>query len=180
MSSAPRVRSAILNRDTNETKIQLALNLDGGDIPELDSVNDSSLEHAAQASKSQTISVDTGIGFLDHMLHALAKHGGWSMRLRTRGDLHIDDHHTAEDTFIALGQVQTTQTLLQALSLSLLTAQSQHNRPSNPPSTPPRALHASAPPTARSTKPSRAPSSTSPTAPTASATSACAARKSAT
>jgi hypothetical protein len=94
------------NRDTNETKIQLALNLDGGALPELDSVNGSSLEHAAQESKSQTISVDTGIGFLDHMLHALAKHGGWSMRLRTRGDLHIDDHHTAEDTFIALGQVR--------------------------------------------------------------------------
>jgi imidazoleglycerol-phosphate dehydratase len=93
MSSEKRIRSAIINRDTNETKIQLALNLDGGAIPELDSINDS------------TISVDTGIGFLDHMLHALAKHGGWSMRLRTRGDLHIDDHHTAEDTFIALGQV---------------------------------------------------------------------------
>jgi len=105
MSSQARIRSAIINRDTNETKIQLALNLDGGAIPELDSINDSSLEHAAQESKSQTISVDTGIGFLDHMLHALAKHGGWSMRLRTRGDLHIDDHHTAEDTFIALGQV---------------------------------------------------------------------------
>jgi imidazoleglycerol-phosphate dehydratase len=106
MSTEKRIRSAILNRDTNETKIQLALNLDGGALPELDSVNGSSLEHAAQESKSQTISVDTGIGFLDHMLHALAKHGGWSMRLRTRGDLHIDDHHTAEDTFIALGQVR--------------------------------------------------------------------------
>jgi hypothetical protein len=105
MSSSPRIRSAIINRDTNETKIQLALNLDGGAIPELDSVNESSLEHAAQESKSQTIAVDTGIGFLDHMLHALAKHAGWSMRLCTRGDLHIDDHHTAEDTFIALGQV---------------------------------------------------------------------------
>ena len=105
MSTEKRIRSAILNRDTNETKIQLALNLDGGALPELDSVNGSSLEHAAQESKSQTISVDTGIGFLDHMLHALAKHGGWSMRLRTRGDLHIDDHHTAEDTCIALGQV---------------------------------------------------------------------------
>jgi len=104
MSTEKRIRSAILNRDTNETKIQLALNLDGGALPELDSVNGSSLEHAAQESKSQTISVDTGIGFLDHMLHALAKHGGWSMRLRTRGDLHIDDHHTAEDTFITLGQ----------------------------------------------------------------------------
>jgi len=110
MSTEKRIRSAILNRDTNETKIQLALNLDGGALPELDSVNGSSLEHAAQESKSQTISVDTGIGFLDHMLHALAKHGGWSMRLRTRGDLHIDDHHTAEDTFIALGQVRLSIT----------------------------------------------------------------------
>ena len=111
MSTEKRIRSAILNRDTNETKIQLALNLDGGALPELDSVNGSSLEHAAQESKSQTISVDTGIGFLDHMLHALAKHGGWSMRLRTRGDLHIDDHHTAEDTFIALGQVRQLNSL---------------------------------------------------------------------
>lgn len=106
MSSEKRIRSAVLNRDTNETKIQLALNLDGGALPELDSANGSALEHAAQESKSQTISVDTGIGFLDHMLHALAKHAGWSMRLRTRGDLHIDDHHTAEDTFITLGQVR--------------------------------------------------------------------------
>ena len=112
MSTEKRIRSAILNRDTNETKIQLALNLDGGALPELDSVNGSSLEHAAQESKSQTISVDTGIGFLDHMLHALAKHGGWSMRLRTRGDLHIDDHHTAEDTFITLGQVRNSSFML--------------------------------------------------------------------
>lgn len=106
MSGEKRIRSAVINRDTNETKIQLALNLDGGALPELDSANGSTLEHAAETSKSQQISVDTGIGFLDHMLHALAKHGGWSMRLRTRGDLHIDDHHTAEDTFIALGQVR--------------------------------------------------------------------------
>ena len=115
MSTEKRIRSAILNRDTNETKIQLALNLDGGALPELDSVNGSSLEHAAQESKSQTISVDTGIGFLDHMLHALAKHGGWSMRLRTRGDLHIDDHHTAEDTFITLGQVRNSSFMLRSM-----------------------------------------------------------------
>lgn len=106
MSTEKRIRTATINRDTNETKIQLALNLDGGALPQLEDANGSTLEHAAQDSKSQQISVDTGIGFLDHMLHALAKHGGWSMRLRTRGDLHIDDHHTAEDTFIALGQVR--------------------------------------------------------------------------
>lgn len=105
MSAEKRLRAATINRDTNETKIQLALNLDGGSLPELDGTNGATLDHAAQESKSQQISVDTGIGFLDHMLHALAKHGGWSMRLRTKGDLHIDDHHTAEDTFIALGQV---------------------------------------------------------------------------
>ncbi|KAK5134810.1 hypothetical protein LTR08_006042 [Meristemomyces frigidus] len=105
MSSEKRIRSATINRDTNETKINLVLNLDGGPIAlvtEKDSNGDKS--HASQDSKSQQISVDTGIGFLDHMLHALAKHGGWSLQLRTKGDLHIDDHHTAEDTFIALGQ----------------------------------------------------------------------------
>jgi imidazoleglycerol-phosphate dehydratase len=107
----PRIRSTTLNRDTNETKIQLALNLDGGALPQAEGpekaeTNGEAQGHASQSSKSQQISIDTGIGFLDHMLHALAKHGGWSLRLRTRGDLHIDDHHTAEDTFIALGQVR--------------------------------------------------------------------------
>ncbi|KAK8035361.1 imidazoleglycerol-phosphate dehydratase [Apiospora rasikravindrae] len=90
-------RWAALARDTNETKIQMAINLD-------DSRLTSVLEgHASQASKSQTISVNTGIGFLDHMLHALAKHAGWSLALACKGDLHIDDHHTAEDVCIALG-----------------------------------------------------------------------------
>ena len=105
MSTEKRIRSATINRDTNETKINLVLNLDGGPlalVTEKDSNGDKS--HASQDSKSQQISVDTGIGFLDHMLHALAKHSGWSLQLRTKGDLHIDDHHTAEDTFIALGQ----------------------------------------------------------------------------
>lgn len=105
--SEKKVRSATINRDTNETKIQLSINLDGGALERADSEsNGEAKSHAAQASKSQQIDVDTGIGFLDHMLHALAKHAGWSLHLRTRGDLHIDDHHTAEDTFIALGQVQ--------------------------------------------------------------------------
>lgn len=103
---ADRIRSTTLNRDTNETKIQLSLNLDGGALEELKesaAANGESKSHAAQVSKSQTIDVDSGIGFLDHMIHALAKHAGWSLRIRCRGDLHIDDHHTAEDTFIALG-----------------------------------------------------------------------------
>ena len=105
MSSIPRVRTATISRDTNETKIKLQLNLDGGALPQLEGENGDGEGHASQNSKSQQISIDTGIGFLDHMLHALAKHGGWSLHLRTRGDLHIDDHHTAEDSFIALGQV---------------------------------------------------------------------------
>ena len=99
------VRSATIARDTNETKIQLALNLDGGALPDLTNTSSNGTsDHATQASKSQTIAVSTGIGFLDHMLHALAKHSGWSLHLTTKGDLHIDDHHTAEDTCIALGQ----------------------------------------------------------------------------
>ncbi|KAF5717477.1 imidazoleglycerol-phosphate dehydratase [Fusarium mundagurra] len=105
MASSQPTRWAALARDTNETKIQLALNLDGGDFPpDTDSrlLNDGN-SHASQASKSQKIAVNTGIGFLDHMLHALAKHAGWSLALNCKGDLHIDDHHTAEDVCIALG-----------------------------------------------------------------------------
>ncbi|KAF4628069.1 hypothetical protein G7Y89_g10082 [Cudoniella acicularis] len=101
----PRVRSAALARDTNETKIVLAINLDGGDFPvETDQRLLSGNEgHANQASKSQVIAINSGIGFLDHMLHALAKHAGWSLALICKGDLHIDDHHTAEDVCLALG-----------------------------------------------------------------------------
>ncbi len=88
-----RVRSAALARDTNETKIVLAINLDGGEFPaDTDSRLVSSLNggdgHATQASKSQTIAINSGIGFLDHMLHALAKHAGWSLALNCQGDLH--------------------------------------------------------------------------------------------
>ncbi|KAL2179215.1 Imidazoleglycerol-phosphate dehydratase-domain-containing protein [Thermothelomyces heterothallicus CBS 202.75] len=105
-SSQPAPRWAAFARDTNETKIQIALNLDGGAFPpDTDprlQVGDAS-GHAAQSSKSQTIIINTGIGFLDHMLHALAKHAGWSLALACKGDLHIDDHHTAEDVCISLG-----------------------------------------------------------------------------
>lgn len=84
-----RIRSATLNRDTNETKIQLSINLDGGALETAGDVNGEEAKgHAAQASKSQHIDIDSGIGFLDHMLHALAKHAGWSLKLRCRGDLH--------------------------------------------------------------------------------------------
>ncbi len=51
-----------------------------------------------------TILVDTGVGFFDHMLHALAFHGGLSLTVRCRGDLQVDAHHTVEDVGIALGQ----------------------------------------------------------------------------
>ena len=54
-------------------------------------------------SKQCQIEVSTGIGFLDHMIHALAKHGGWSLILSCKGDLDVDDHHTTEDVAIALG-----------------------------------------------------------------------------
>ncbi|KAG9250896.1 Imidazoleglycerol-phosphate dehydratase-domain-containing protein [Emericellopsis atlantica] len=109
--SATATRWAALARDTNETKIQLAINLDGGSFPpetdsRLTSANDDA--HASQSSKSQRIAVNTGIGFLDHMLHALAKHAGWSLAINCVGDLHIDDHHTAEDVCIALGYAFAT------------------------------------------------------------------------
>ena len=82
------VRRAKLKRDTSETKIRLELNLDG----------------------SGRADVKTGIGFFDHMLTAFARHSVCDLKLRCRGDLHIDAHHTVEDCGIALGQA-----VLQAL-----------------------------------------------------------------
>ncbi|KAJ2595893.1 imidazoleglycerol-phosphate dehydratase [Coemansia sp. RSA 1721] len=79
-------RSAVVTRKTNETDIKISLQI-------------GSLESASE----QAIDINTGIGFLDHMYHALAKHAKWSLTLTCKGDLHIDDHHTAEDTAIALG-----------------------------------------------------------------------------
>jgi len=75
-------RAATVSRVTKETSIEVAIDLDGkGDVE-----------------------VETGIGFLDHMLTALGKHARFDLRLRCTGDLHIDDHHTAEDCALALGE----------------------------------------------------------------------------
>ncbi|KAI8806165.1 Imidazoleglycerol-phosphate dehydratase-domain-containing protein [Cladochytrium replicatum] len=80
-------RTATIERKTYETEILVELNLDG-----------------AASAAGQKLSIDSGIGFLDHMLTALAKHAQWSLTLKCKGDLHIDDHHSAEDCAIALGQ----------------------------------------------------------------------------
>ena len=77
-----KARSATIERETNETRIRLELCLDG---------------------RGET-KVDTGIGFLDHMLHHIAVHGLFDLELSAAGDLHIDSHHTVEDCAIVLGQ----------------------------------------------------------------------------
>ena len=79
------MRKATLERKTNETSISVTLDLDG-------------------AGRSDC---QTGIGFFDHMLDQLARHSMIDIMVRATGDLHIDDHHTVEDTGIALGQAQT-------------------------------------------------------------------------
>ncbi|MDF7673792.1 imidazoleglycerol-phosphate dehydratase HisB [Acetobacteraceae bacterium ESL0709] len=75
-------RTALVTRRTGETDITISLNLDG----------------------QGRASVTTGIGFFDHMLDALARHGGLDLGIEVKGDLHIDDHHTIEDVGIALGE----------------------------------------------------------------------------
>ena len=75
-------RQAEVDRNTSETQISIGLDLDsppGGEI-------------------------ETGHGFLDHMLHQVQRHGAFTLRVKARGDLHIDVHHLAEDSGIVLGQ----------------------------------------------------------------------------
>jgi len=76
------MRSAQITRTTHETAIAVSLNLDGTGIS----------------------TCQTGIGFFDHMLDQLARHALIDLTVQAKGDLHIDDHHTVEDTGIALGQ----------------------------------------------------------------------------
>ena len=75
-------RTAKISRKTNETDISLEINLDG----------------------SGKYDIHTGIGFFDHMLEQLSRHSLIDMKIRAKGDLHIDAHHTTEDVGIALGQ----------------------------------------------------------------------------
>ena len=79
------MRTATITRSTAETKITVIINLDGTGIYDN----------------------QTGIGFFDHMLDQLARHSLIDMTVRAKGDPHIDDHHTVEDTGIALGQALT-------------------------------------------------------------------------
>jgi imidazoleglycerol-phosphate dehydratase len=75
-------RTASLNRNTKETRISVSVNLDGTGVYD----------------------VSTGIGFLDHMLEQLSRHSLIDLTVKAEGDLHIDFHHTTEDTGIAIGQ----------------------------------------------------------------------------
>jgi imidazoleglycerol-phosphate dehydratase/histidinol-phosphatase len=76
------LRQVVHERNTNETQIRIELNIDG-------------------SGKSNIV---TGLGFFDHMLDQIARHGRMDLTLRANGDLHIDEHHTIEDTGIALGE----------------------------------------------------------------------------
>ena len=76
------MRTATINRSTAETRIDVTVNLDG----------------------TGTYAIDTGIGFLDHMVEQLSRHSLIDIDLKVDGDLHIDGHHTVEDSALALGQ----------------------------------------------------------------------------
>ncbi len=80
--AAHKQRTARLVRNTNETAIEVDIDLDG----------------------TGRFDIATGIGFFDHMLEQLSRHSLIDMTIKAKGDLHIDDHHTVEDTGIAIGQ----------------------------------------------------------------------------
>lgn len=75
-------RYAKIERTTNESSVLVELELDGTGVCE----------------------IETGVPFFDHMMHQLGRHGGFDLKIKTVGDIHIDSHHTVEDTAIAFGQ----------------------------------------------------------------------------
>src|SRR3546814_7248015 len=79
------MRTATIRRDTTETQILVELNLDGTGVYD----------------------ISTGIGFLDHMLEQLSRHSLIDLTVKANGDLHIDQHHTTEDTGIAIGEAMS-------------------------------------------------------------------------
>ena len=76
------MRTASIQRDTRETRIRLSLNLDG----------------------TGKVEIDTGCGFLDHMLELFARHGDFDLSVTCHGDTRVDDHHSVEDVGICLGR----------------------------------------------------------------------------
>ena len=82
MNASPSLRTASKSRVTGETTIEISIDLDG----------------------SGNVSVDTGLPFFDHMLDQIGRHGGFDLSVKADGDLHVDSHHTVEDTAILLGE----------------------------------------------------------------------------
>jgi imidazoleglycerol-phosphate dehydratase/histidinol-phosphatase len=83
---ASRRRTATIRRETRETRIEVAVDLEA----------------------TSPVAIETGIGFFDHMLEQVARHGGFSLQLTCRGDLAVDEHHTVEDCALAFGQALRT------------------------------------------------------------------------
>ncbi len=82
MTASTQARTALVVRETKESKVSVSLNLDGSGV----------------------IDIDTGVPFFDHMMSQLGKHAGFDLTIKTVGDVDVDSHHTVEDTSLAFGQ----------------------------------------------------------------------------